>query len=125
MVRYWGAWTPYVVVGAIFILSAPWLALIALVLVALVALAALAALASAIVFVPYRLSRSVVGHWHCRSDASFAAGSRPVALHRGCAQGPAARRSAPRPPPWGRRASPSGSGTQRQRGTSLRTRSSF
>jgi hypothetical protein len=70
MVRYFYAWTPLVIVGTVFLLAAPWFAVIALMIVSLVALAALAALAGAIVFVPYRLSLAVIGHWHIRSGAS-------------------------------------------------------
>ena len=70
MVRYFYALTPLVIVGSVFLLSAPWLGLIALMIVALVALVALAALSSAIVFVPYMLSRAISRRWHIRSDAS-------------------------------------------------------
>jgi hypothetical protein len=56
MVRYFYAWTPLAIVGAVVLLALPWLGLIALMLVALVALPALAI---AIVFVPYMLIRGV------------------------------------------------------------------
>jgi hypothetical protein len=67
MVRYFYAWTPLVVVAAVFLLSMPWLGLIPLMIVALVALAALA---WAVVFVPYMLSRAISRRWHRRSGAS-------------------------------------------------------
>jgi membrane protein implicated in regulation of membrane protease activity len=73
MVRYFYAWTPLVIVGAVVLLSLPYLGLIALMiaaLIALVALVALAALASAAVFAPYMLSRTISRRWHSRSDAS-------------------------------------------------------
>jgi hypothetical protein len=70
MVRYFYAWTPLVIVAAVFLLSMPWLGLIALVIGALVALVALAALAWAVVFVPYMLSRAIRRRWHIRSGAS-------------------------------------------------------
>jgi hypothetical protein len=69
MVRYFYAWTPLVIVAAVFILSMPWLGLIALVVAAIVALVALAALAWAVVFVPYMLSRAISRRWHIRSGA--------------------------------------------------------
>jgi hypothetical protein len=67
MVRYFYAWTPLVIVGAVVILSLPWLGLIALVIVSL---APLAALAWATVFVPHLLSRAISRRWHGRSGAS-------------------------------------------------------
>ena len=70
MVRYFGGWIPLVVVGAIFVLSAPWLALIALVAVALVALATLAALAWATVYVPYHVLSLAISHRSHSSAAS-------------------------------------------------------
>ena len=70
MVRYFYAWTPLVIVAAVFILSMPWLGLIALVVAAIVALVALATLAWAVVFVPYMLSRAISRRWHIRSGAS-------------------------------------------------------
>ena len=59
MVRYFYAWTPLGIVGAVVLLSLPWLGLIALVVFAFAALGAFAALAWAIVFVPYTLARSL------------------------------------------------------------------
>ena len=77
--RYFYAWTPFVIVGTVVLLSLPWLGLIALMVSALVALVALAALASAIVAVPYVLVR-----WY-RSPLAGAAWSsinlvRPLSL---------------------------------------------
>jgi hypothetical protein len=69
MVRYFYAWTPLVIVTAIFLLAMPWLGLIALMIAALVALVALAALASAVAFVPYMLSRAISRRWHMRGGA--------------------------------------------------------
>ena len=70
MVRYFYAWTPLVIVAAVFILSMPWLGLFALMIGAIVALGALAALAWAVAFVPYMLSRAIRRRWHMRSGAS-------------------------------------------------------
>ena len=71
MVRYFYAWTPLVIITAVFLLSAPWLGLIALMIISLVALAALAALAWAVVVVPlHMLSRAISRRWHSRSGAS-------------------------------------------------------
>jgi hypothetical protein len=56
MVRYFYKWTPLVLVGAVVLLSLPWLGLIALMIVSLVALAALA---FAVVFVPYWFIRAI------------------------------------------------------------------
>lgn len=82
MVRYFGGWIPLVVVGAIFILSAPWLALIALVAVALVALATLAALAWVAVYVPYHvLSLAISRRSHSRIAASQVTAPSPAASH--------------------------------------------
>ena len=64
--RYFYAWTPFVIVGTVVLLSLPWLGLIALMVLALVALVALAALASAIVAVPYVLVRSIGRRWQAR-----------------------------------------------------------
>jgi hypothetical protein len=70
MVRYFYAWTPLVIVAAVFLLSMPWLGLIALMIVTIAALVALAALAWAVVFVPYTLSRAISRRSHVRSGAS-------------------------------------------------------
>jgi hypothetical protein len=70
MVRYFYAWTPFVIVGTVVVLSLPWLGLIAFMIFALVALIALAALAWATVYVPYMLSRAISRRWHSRSGAS-------------------------------------------------------
>lgn len=66
MVRYFYAWIPAVFVGALFILSLPWLGLIALV----VALAAVAPLALGIVYAPYELGRAIGRRRHGRRGAS-------------------------------------------------------
>ncbi len=70
MVRYFYAWTPLVIVAAVFILSMPWLGLIALMIAAILALGALAALAWAVAFVPYMLSRAISRRWHLRGGAT-------------------------------------------------------
>jgi hypothetical protein len=70
MVRYFYAWTSLVIVGAVVLLSLPWLGLIALMAFSLLALAAVAALAWAIFFVPYVLGRAISRRWHIRSGAS-------------------------------------------------------
>ena len=70
MVRYFYAWTPFVIVGTVVVLSLPYLGLIAFMIFALVALVALAALAWATVYVPYMLSRAISRRWHSRSAAS-------------------------------------------------------
>jgi VIT1/CCC1 family predicted Fe2+/Mn2+ transporter len=67
MVRYLYSVAPLVIVGAVVLLAVPWLALIALVILALATLIALGALASAIVFVPYKLSRAIGRHWQSES----------------------------------------------------------
>jgi membrane protein implicated in regulation of membrane protease activity len=78
MVRYFYAWTPLVIVTAVFLLSAPWLGLIALMIVSLVALAALAALAWAVVVLPlHMLSWAMSRRSHSRSGARRVA---PAAL---------------------------------------------
>lgn len=68
--RYFYAWTPLVIVAAVFLLAMPWLGLIALMIGALVALVALAALVWTVVFVPYMLSRAIGRRWHTPSGAS-------------------------------------------------------
>jgi hypothetical protein len=70
MLRYFYAYTPFVIVGTVFLLTLPWLGLVALAVFALVALAALAALTWAIVAAPYFLVRSLSHRWHERSVAS-------------------------------------------------------
>jgi uncharacterized membrane protein len=88
MVRYFYAWTPLVIVGTIFFLALPWLALIALLIVALFALAALAA---AVVFLPFMLGRAIVRNRHSVSAArprtapAPGAGQAPERLARACA----------------------------------------
>lgn len=88
MVRYFYAWTPFVIVGTICILSLPWLGLLALMSVSLVVLPAFAL---AIVAVPYMLGRTITRRWHGRSDAARA--SAP-ALHVYGHPHPALRRRA-------------------------------
>jgi hypothetical protein len=70
MLRYWYAFTPLVIVGAVVLLALPWLALFALVILSLVALVALVGLAWAVVFVPYKLSRAISRRWHSRTGES-------------------------------------------------------
>ena len=67
MVRYFYAWTPFVIVGTVVLLTLPWLGLIALMVFALVALVSVAALALAIVASPYLLIRSISRRWQARS----------------------------------------------------------
>jgi len=69
MVSYFYAWTPFVIVGTVVLLSLPWLGLVALMTFALVALVALAALAWTILAPSYLLIRSVGRRWHGRSVA--------------------------------------------------------
>ena len=64
MVRYFYKLTPFVIVGAVVLLSAPWFALIALMVIAVVALAVLAAIAWSVVFVPYTVGRAINRRWH-------------------------------------------------------------
>lgn len=70
MLRYFYAYTPFVIVGTVFLLALPWLGLIALMVFALFALAALAAFTWAIVAVPYMLMRSLSHRWQERSVAN-------------------------------------------------------
>jgi hypothetical protein len=67
MVRYFYAWTPLVIVAAVFVLSMPWLALITLIALVIVSLVVLAALAWAIVSVPHILGRTISRRWQGRS----------------------------------------------------------
>jgi hypothetical protein len=69
MSRYFYAWTPLVVIGAVVLLALPWLGLIALIIAVPTALAALAALAWAIVAVPLAAGRAIGHRWHGRSAA--------------------------------------------------------
>lgn len=85
MVRYFYAWTPFVIVGTVVFLSLPWLSLIALMLVSLVALPALAI---ALVFVPYALIRAISRRWQDRSSA----GPRTTAVLSPATHQPASRR---------------------------------
>jgi hypothetical protein len=69
MVRYFYTLMPPVVVGAVVLLSLPWLGLIALFVLAVAALAALTALAWAIVAAPLAAGRTVGRRWHERGVA--------------------------------------------------------
>jgi hypothetical protein len=69
MVRYFYAWAPLVVVGALVLLSLPWLGLIALFVATLLALAALAALAWATVAAPLAVGHAIARHWSVRHPA--------------------------------------------------------
>ena len=70
MVRYWYGCTPLVIVGAVFFLALPWLALFALMIFSLVALVALVGLAWALVSVPRMLSRAISRRWQGPRSAS-------------------------------------------------------
>jgi hypothetical protein len=75
-VRYFYAWTPLVILGAVVLLCVPYLGLLVLMLVAL---AAAAALVWAIVSVPYRLARAVGRRWqHAGASAQTAPFSSPA-----------------------------------------------
>ena len=82
MVRYFYAWTPVVVVGAVFLMSLPWLALIALVMAVLAALAGLAALAWVIVEAPIAVGRALGQGWQGRSAAREPASALVLAERR-------------------------------------------
>jgi hypothetical protein len=69
MVRYFYAWTPFVILGTVCLLSLPWLGLVALMVVSLFSFVALAALAWAIVYVPYTLVRAIGHRWHVHGGA--------------------------------------------------------
>ena len=88
MVMDFYAWTPLVVVAAVFILSMPWLGLIALMIAAIVALVG-AALAWAVLFVPYMLSRVLSRCWPLRGGATprTAPGLSPERQHESVLQG--------------------------------------
>jgi hypothetical protein len=64
--RYFYAWTPLVLIGAVVLLSLPWLGLIALVIFALAAVAMLVALVWAIVAVPIAVGHAVGRRWRGR-----------------------------------------------------------
>jgi hypothetical protein len=64
MARYFYAWTPLGIVGALVVLLCPYLALIALLIAAL---GALAALAGTLVSVAHKLSRAISRGRHSRS----------------------------------------------------------
>jgi hypothetical protein len=81
MVRYFYAWTPLAVIGALVLLSLPWLGLIALLIVSLVALPALAL---ATVVAPYLLVRAINRRFHYRSSA----GSQRAAVQSSAARQP-------------------------------------
>jgi uncharacterized protein (DUF58 family) len=69
MVRYFYVWTPLVVIGALVLLSLPWLALIALMIAVTAMLAALTALTRAIVAAPVAAGRAIDHRFHRRSEA--------------------------------------------------------
>ncbi len=69
MVRYFYAWTPFLIVGTVVLLSLPWLGAIALMLVSVVLLVALAELAYAIAGALRVLSRAISHPWHGQSGA--------------------------------------------------------
>jgi len=77
MVRYFYTWPPLVIVGAVVLLSLPWLGLIALMVFVLAVLAALAALVWAIVAAPVALGRAIGRRWRergiARSQPAYAA----------------------------------------------------
>lgn len=77
MLRYWYAFTPLAILGAVVFLVLPWLALFALMILSLVALVALVGLAWALVFVPYKLSRAISRRWLSRTSESS---TTPLAL---------------------------------------------
>jgi hypothetical protein len=64
MVRYFYAWTPLVLVGAVVLLSLPWLGLIAFVIAALAAVAAPAALVWATVAATRGVGRTIALRLH-------------------------------------------------------------
>lgn len=66
MVGYFHSWAPLVIVGAVVLLSLPWLGLIALMVFALAVLAASAAFVWALVAAPIAVGRAVGRH---RRDA--------------------------------------------------------
>src|SRR5262245_4729143 len=70
MARYYYAWTPIVLVGAVVWLSSPGLGVIALVVVALFALVVLATLAWAIAAAPLAVARAVGRQWRERGAVS-------------------------------------------------------
>jgi hypothetical protein len=67
MVRYFYAWTPLGIIGALFLLALPWLGLIALLIVSVVAVPALAL---AIVVAPYLLIQAIARRWHRHTGAT-------------------------------------------------------
>ena len=64
--RYFYAWTPPVLIGAVVLLSLPWLGLIALAIFGLAAVALLAALVWAIVAAPIAVGRAIGRRWRGR-----------------------------------------------------------
>lgn len=85
MVRYFYTWTPLLIVGAVFILSLPWLGLIALMLVALVVVPAIVA---GLVLVPYLVGRAIGRRWHAHAEAT----PRPATAPPVAARQPALRK---------------------------------
>ncbi len=81
MVRYFYAWTPFVLVfGTAVLLAIPYLALIALMIVAL---GALAALAWASFCVPYMLGRAASRRWDRRRGATARTAPSPATGENG------------------------------------------
>jgi hypothetical protein len=64
--RYFYAWTPPVLIGAVVLLSLPWLGLIALVIFALAVVAVLVALVWAIVAAPIAVGHAIGRRWRER-----------------------------------------------------------
>ena len=98
MVRYFNALIPVLVVGALVLLSLPWLGgMIALTVV----LAVVAAIAWAIVYVPYRFGRAFSRRWRGRRGARppTAAAQSPARPGRGRARSAQAHATAPLPEP--------------------------
>jgi hypothetical protein len=80
MSTYFYKWIPLVIVGAVVLLSLPWLGLIALIIVALVALPALA---FAIVYVPYLLIRAIGRSWQGQSGGTARTPAAQPAFRKG------------------------------------------
>jgi hypothetical protein len=64
--RYFYAWTPLVLIGAVVLLSLPWLGLIALMVFALAIVALLVALVWAIVAAPIAVGHAIGRRWRER-----------------------------------------------------------
>jgi hypothetical protein len=79
VVRYFYAWTPYVLVATALVLVLPWLGLFAL---AALALVVLAPLAWAVVTLPLLLLRAAEHLWHARRVATPRSTALPPASSR-------------------------------------------